>query len=431
MLFFIELLWNKNPTLHNQKKIYKIQHSNRIVLLFFNVILGFAMNIYGTLSQPFLYSLFESETKVGIIVSLASFFMFLPQFWSGNISDRFGRKFCQGLGLVFMIISMISLGFFVQMIINVIGIMFLNIGYGIHSPAFNSFISENKPSGKSASNFGFMYFAYFIGSVSANTLINVLGEDYSYTFYFRLVFIIVCLWLILQSFLLKEKVLMEQRKQRIEEIKAHALQTQNDEFTKSKWRIIIETPRIRNLIIYLTFDGLIWSIVLSVYYSGLIANFGVQKEFIAQLALVFSISNMVGQIPAGKIVDKIGTQKSLIWSVVAGFGLFGSILIAWFAKNNNFTIWLIIGQIFFAISVVLYLPAQSSLATSFSEHRNAEIFGIIMAIKGIGLIPAGIIGGYLMENIHFLAPIIITLCCLPVEILFLYFYLPDKELSLN
>lgn len=411
---------------------------NQIWLLIFNGILGFVFGLFNTLSQPYLYALLGSESKVGLVLTIGAFALYLPQFWSGNLSDRIGRKITMGIGLIFMSVAFINLGYLPSMIWILVGIILVNIGYGIHSPAFNVFISENQTHTRTGATFGIMYFGYFIGQIGANFLVQILGESYDYPFYFRLIFFIVLGWLILQSIFLQEsnstrktshashdrEIDCSNEKPLAPSELSHVPEPTS---TQSIWAIVWHTKLIRNLIIYLTIDGLIWGIVVSIYYSGFVATFGVSKEYIARLALVFSIANMVFQIPAGKLVDRFGSQKTLIWSVSAGFSLFGCVIIAWFMQSRDITIWLIISQISLAFSVALYLPAQVTLSTNFSQHRRAEIFGVINAIKGIGFIPTALLGGLLMEKIHFLAPFIIALCFLPVEIIFLAKALPDPK----
>ena len=158
--------------------LYDQRVRNQIWLLLFNGVLGFVFGLFNTLSQPYLYLIVGSESKVGLILTIGSLALYLPQFWSGNISDRFGRKITMGIGLVFMSVAFLDLGFLSSLIWVLMGIIFVNIGYGVHSPAFNVFISENQTHKRTGSTFGFMYFGYFLGQIGANFLVQILGENY-------------------------------------------------------------------------------------------------------------------------------------------------------------------------------------------------------------------------------------------------------------
>ena len=398
----------------------KIKRHNRRAFYIFNISQGFIFSLMNTLLQPYLYSLVESETIVGLIMTLSQTAMFIPQFWTGKLSDKYGRKVIIAMGFLFILIGVASMSFLPSILLIELGVVFFYFGTGLNDPAYNNLMNENRPKSQSASNFGVMFFIYFVGSVLANSLIDFLGSDYGYQFYFRLFLIIASAQVIFMMVTLRERELRHSRLSNLAYVHQTETVDENHHLTKPLKTIIRENPLIRNIIIYLTFDGFVWGIALTTYYAGLLANFPMGKEEIARMALVFSIGNLVCQSPAGKLVEKIGSGKGLIISAAMGFGLFGSIIIAWILRDNAFFGWILLGQIFFAVSVTMYIPAQLSIVTGFSEHRSAEIYGAIMAIKGIGFIPTGIIGGLLMEQVHFLIPIVICLCALPLEILFLY-----------
>ncbi|MHA1521305.1 MAG: MFS transporter [Promethearchaeota archaeon] len=397
----------------------KIKRNNRRGFYIFNVLQGFTLSLMGTLLQPYIYSIVESETIVGLITTLAQILMFVPQFWTGKLSDKYGRKIIMASGYLFIITGIVVMNFLPSVLWIEAGILIFYFGSGLNEPAYTNFMNENRPKGHSASNFGVMFFLYFGGSVLANGLIDYLGSEYGYQFYFQMVIIIALIQLVLMMLTLRERELRQSRRSNIAYVHQTEKVDENHDLKKPMKTIIRENPLIRNLIIYLTFDGFVWGLALATYNAGLLANFPMGKEDIARMALVFSIGNLLFQIPAGKLVEKIGSGKSLIISAAMGFGLFGSIIIAFILRDGSFFGWLLLSQIFFAVSVSTYIPAQFSMVTGFSEHRSAEIYGVIMAIKGLGFIPTGIIGGYLMESVHFLLPIIICLLALPIEIIFL------------
>ncbi len=408
-----------SPPLEESEPLVAIKRHNRRSFYIFNVLQGFAFSLINTLIQPYLFSIVGSETTVGLITTLAQILLFIPQFWTGKLSDKYGRKIIIALGYLFIIIGVACMSFLPSVLLIELGILTYYFGTGLNDPAYNNFMNENLPKGHSASNFGVMFFLFFGGSVLANSLIDILGPEYGYQFYFQLFLIIASIQIILMMLTLRERELRRSRQSYIAYVHQTEKVDENHHLKKPMITIIRENPLIRNLIIYLTFDAFVWGLALATYNAGLMANFSIEKEDIARMALVFSIGNLLFQIPAGKLTEKIGSGKGLIVSVSMGFGMFGSIITAWILRDGNYFGWLLLGQVFFALSVTMYIPAHFSLATGFSEHRSAEIYGVIMAIKGIGFIPTGIIGGYLMEQVHFLVPIIICLVALPFEILFL------------
>jgi len=79
-------------------------------------------------------------------------------------------------------------------------------------------------------------------------------------------------------------------------------------------------------------------------------------------------------------------------------------------------------QIFWAATASTFIPSELSMMTDLDESRKGENFGIVHAVRGIGGIPTGVVGGFLMEFIHFLTPFIITTIGVAVEIWYIINY---------
>ena len=57
--------------------------------------------------------------------------------------------------------------------------------------------------------------------------------------------------------------------------------------------------------------------------------------------------------------------------------------------------------------------------TNLGEDQKAESYGIISFFRGIGLIPTGLIGGLIVEYIHYITPFIFSIIGIIIELLFL------------
>jgi MFS family permease len=138
---------------------------------------------------------------------------------------------------------------------------------------------------------------------------------------------------------------------------------------------------------------------------------------------------IIFQIPAGKLTDKIGIKKSLILSISFGLIIFPLNILAWiiwiFGNTSVLIPLLIISQILWAATASTFIPSESLILTDLGETRKGQNFGCVHAVRGIGGIPTGIISGFLMEYVHFLAPIIITTIGVAIEIWYLSKYFHD------
>jgi MFS family permease len=189
------------------------------------------------------------------------------------------------------------------------------------------------------------------------------------------------------------------------------------------WLKFIKNPRMRAILIFFTLDIFIYGISLSIYYGGLNDYYHVTPEQISFIVIWMNLTNMIFQIPAGRIADKLGKMKSLILSECFGLGFFvfnitASIL--WVNNGIDIVIPLLIfGHISFALSIVTFIPSEQIILTDLGETKKAESYGIVAFVRGIGYIPTGLIGGFLIENISYLAPFIVSFIGVVFEIWFL------------
>jgi predicted MFS family arabinose efflux permease len=75
--------------------------------------------------------------------------------------------------------------------------------------------------------------------------------------------------------------------------------------------------------------------------------------------------------------------------------------------------------------VCTFVPAEQIILTNLGEDQKSESYGIVSFFRGIGLVPTGIIGGLMVEYIHYIAPFIFSTIGLVFELLFLIRYFHD------
>ncbi len=400
-----------------------VKKTNLKVLLIINFLQGFAFASYQVVFQPFIYELTGSESTLGLIVSLGMLMMFLPQQLAGKYADRHGRKILMSIGIIILIVGLIPFSFSQNLGIIIGGVILFYLGIGILDPALQNSIDENSDKKKGALSFGFMFFSYFLGSIGSNVLVNMLGEQYTAQFYFKLVMVILFIEWILQLLFFKETYTPATIPQLLD-----SDSKQSPEPEASTWKLLLGTPAIRNVVIFFVIDGFVWGISVAIYNGGLVAEYGITKEDLALIILVFNVSNMLLQIPAGHIVDKIGKRYSLIISEAAGFLFFVLNVAAFFMPKHLLMPMLLLSNGLMGITVSLFIPAMFTVSTTLSETRKAEMYGLLGVLKGVAFMPTALIGGFLIEHVHYIVPFLITLLGIPIEIWFLIKYFPkDKK----
>jgi len=386
-----------------------------------NLIHGFGFSAFNVVLQPFIFTLTgESLFYTGIIISISNIMMFLPMPFIGFLSDKFGIKTIWLFGPPIFSFGLIILVFTSNIPILKVGILIYVLGAMVNSLNFQIFVSENSGGSKKGFMYGLVFFAYFGGAIGGTSFV-VLNPAFNAQVYFLILSIILIIeWLIL-VFIIRTPTSSSS-------IQIRDLSNPTDSEQK-KTPKLFQNSKIKVATFFFAFDVFVWGIVLSVYNAGLKANYNFLDSNIAFIALWFQISNMVSQIPAGRIADKIGRKKCLIISQFFGMVFFSMNVVVSILWSQGITIFLfpglILGQIFFGLAVTTFIPSEQMTLTNLDDKRKGFSYGIVTFIRGIGMLPTGAIGGFLAESINYTAPFIVGLVGLVIEIWFLAKYFKD------
>ena len=303
-----------------------------------------------------------------------------------------------------------------NLLLIVAGILIFFSGGVIGGLSYQLFVSESSHESKKGLMYGFMFFAFFAGGICGKYFVT-FGLFSDVRFYFLIYIIIFFFEWIIQFFIITNPNSVKFNRE--------LNLTESYKSNQSIWKKIFKTPQTKAILIFFTLDIFIWNISGSIYTAGLRDQYHLTYEEIAFISIWFSISNMVFQIPGGHLADKIGKKKSLIVSEAFGLGYFSFNILAflfWAEGIASFLfLFLIIGQVLVGISVSTFIASEQMILTNLNEDesRKAESYGIIAFIRGIALVPTGILGGFLVEFIHYIIPFIITV----IGILFLIWFL--------
>ncbi|MFX1297350.1 MAG: MFS transporter [Promethearchaeota archaeon] len=388
--------------------------------LFFIVLLGgFGNGIFVIVYQPYLLDITGSIFFTGILITLGIIMQFLPMPLVGRLSDRYGRKKIWLFSVPLYIIGLSLLMFYSNLLLIVAGVLIFFSGGVIGNLSYQFFVSESSHESKKGLMYGLMFFAFFGGGICGNYFV-IFGLFSDVRFYFLIYIVIFIFEWIIQLFIITNP----------NSIKINS-ELNLAELYKSKqstWKKLLKNPQTKAILIFFTLDVLIWNISVSIYTAGLRDQYHLTYEELAFILIWFNISNMIFQIPGGHLADKIGKKRSLIISEVSGLGYFLLNILAflfWVVGFEAFLfLFLIIGQIVLGISVSTFIASEQMILTNLNEDesKKAESYGIVAFIRGIALLPTGILGGFLVEFVHYIIPFIITLVGIMFIIWFLFKY---------
>lgn len=405
----------------NSEGIERIKRKNLMALFFINLIHGTGFGMFNVVYQPFILDLTGSIMITGILVTIGAIIQFLPMPLVGKLSDRFGRKKLMLSSMPFYVFGLILLTISNSntLVFLVTGIFLFFFGTILNNLSSLILVSENSNKSKGLM-YGFILFSFFGGTILGSFFV-LIGAAFDTRFFF-LVFIgiLITEWFITLIFI-SEKYKLD-KSPKITSINP-------DEFDQGIWKKLFKNPKSKAILIFFTLDLFVYSIALSIYSGGLKDFYLITREELALITIVFNTSNMIFQIPGGHIADRIGTKKSLILSQFFGLTFFAINILAYFMWTGGFIEFLfpalVISHIPFAMSVCTFIPSEQMSLTSLDETRKAESYGIVGFMRGIGFIPTGFIGGFLVESVHYVAPLIISFIGIFFEIWYLAKYFHD------
>ena len=401
--------------------IGRIKRRNLWALFFINLIHGTGFGMFNVVYQPFILDLTGSIMITGILVTIGAIIQFLPMPLVGKLSDRFGRKKLMLSSMPFYVFGLIFLSISNSntLVFLVTGMLLFFFGTILNNVSSLILVSENSNKSKGLM-YGFIFFSFFGGTILGSFFV-LFGAALDTRFFF-LVFIgiLITEWFINLIFI-SEKFKLDKSPKRTS--------LKSDELGQGIWKKMFKNPKSKAILIFFTLDLFVYSIALSIYSGGLKDFYLITREELALITIVFNTSNMIFQIPGGHIADRIGTKKSLILSQFFGLTFFAINILAYYMWAGGFTEFLlpalILSHIPFAMSVCTFIPSEQMSLTSLDETRKAESYGIVGFMRGIGFIPTGFIGGFLVESVHYVAPLIISFIGIFFEIWYLSKYFHD------
>ena len=400
------------------EEIDTIKRRNIIALILCNLVNGLGIGMFQVVYQPFILDQTGSILITGIFVTIGAVLQFLPMPLIGKLSDRFGRKkiLLMGIPIYILGLSFLIISSPVNLHFLILGIIFFYLGFSINNLNSLIFVSENTNKSKGLT-YGLIYFSYFVGTIGGNSFVFV-GSEISSQFFFLLYIGLFIILEIIYMFVLSDKFQIKKNRTLLE-----------NHSDGNLWHKIIQSPKAKAVLIFLSFDIFIYSISISIYSAGLRDNYNITREQLALLLLGFNISNMISQIPAGHLTDKIGKMKSLVLSSLFGLGFFLLNILGFFLWSGGLVPFLfpvlLLSHVIFGFNVSTFIPSEQILLTDLDEARKAESYGIVGFVRGIGYIPTGYIGGFLIENVNYILPFILTSIGILFEIWYLIKYLQD------
>lgn len=358
----------------------------------------------------FLLSIGASKTSIALIEGIADSTASLFKAFSGYWSDRIGRNkpfMVIGYGITALITPMYAL---VRIPVHVLFLRFFEkIGKGMRAAPRDSLISGSVQQNETGKNFGFHKAmdnsGAIVGPLIAFLLLVIFPLNYSYIF---LLATIPAILGVLSIVLF------------IKEAKGKA--KNNNKFH------LRQLPRK-----FYFFLGVIVVFTLGNSSDALLlvktAETGIDKAYIPFVYMLFNSVSVFLAIPIGKISDRIGREKLIIF----GFLVY-SLVYFLFGRFNSLNVFVFLFMLYGLYSALTDTAQKAFVSDIVSKELKGTGYGLYHAVLGITLLPASLIAGLLYDHVNSDAPFYFgSVMALLAAVLMVVFVLTDnkKQLASN
>jgi MFS family permease len=390
---------------------------NVAVMAFSGLLVGSYTGMLNTILQPFTLSLGLSLAALGILQSLGNrtggLAGSLVQPVGGYLSEIFGRRpiVRAGSALAITAMTFFLLAALTHLPLLLVPAYLLYGGSLLSLPASQVLVAETV-----GMNYGKMKIAYSIVFLFSNIPAaftsffgGILADNFGYYVVFVCAVSLEALNFVLYT-------------TRLEETSRPAAKSTREIVRGCVSHLVGALKPPRGLGGYFSAFGVdlfAFSITGYIVYGMIATQYHYSDAELGLISGVYFIVLVIGQIPATRLILRIGAKRAIalseFLSVVQWVGIF---LVRSLPSFFAFAaIW--------AFTSVLWQPAaQSMLMTVAPSNRRAEITGKLAAFKGLIGFPAPIIGGILFQALGFGAPPIASAIGALVALIMILRFLP-------
>lgn len=351
-----------------------------------NLIQGLHQNMVQVVLQPFVLSLYNSATFLGILQSLGTRLGGLSgaavQPIGGRLADRSGRR------PVIVLASILNLAWFLLLAIAGLSGMWellipafvLQGAALIRFPAVQATVAESVPmEGRGTAFSTTIFFLILPGAGMA--LVGGLMADAAGPMPVGAIPIYVI------AMVLEGLVLLMLVKFLRETLSAPGT-------GQRRWLQLLTLPKgLRGYYVAMASDAFAWGLGSMLLYGFLAKAYGFTNTDLGVIAAVWSLSFALGVLPMGRLIHRFGCKTMMIWSEIIGMA---AVAIWIFARDP----WLfVVASVPGGLTAATWAPVQQTyLSNAVPMEERATVTGSMAAFRGLLSFPAPFIGGLLFDR---------------------------------
>ena len=396
---------------------------NFLIILTGWLIVDFAREMAFTFYPLYVTELGGTATILGIISSIAVLTDALVKIPGGHLADKFRRK------RLIIVMTLLASAFYLIYAFApswhyiLLGAVLTSFCW-IYSPGFESIVMESLPEDKRGTGYSLINLITKVSTTPSPLIAGYLFTRYGVIGTSRIGFILVSVAFLVAS-LLRWRLHEETDKPEVTTKDVLASLSSAKGFTEGigVWR---EVPRTLTALLSVELLFLVPNIMFNTIMTLYIVNdLGISEVQFSQLGAIIGVAMIIFAIPMGKIIDRFGRVRPLLFGYALTAAAVPLLLEATFTRLIFAT------PIIGLINIIFYTATQALWADLIPEDKRGRVMGSKSFFSLIAVSGGSILGGLIYDNISHTLPIYIFWAVnIPCFILtWLYIKEPQKNLE--
>lgn len=370
------------------KAEFSFMRGNLLTLIVSWLFVFFTFSMTSSFESPFFTKLGAPPVVIGLMGSAGALVLGLVRIPGAVIADRYGRR-----QIIVMMTFSIAFSFLFYIFAPdwrfvLIGMIISNLSL-IYQPALDAILADSVPSEKRGMGFAAVNVIPNIPTIIAPAVAGYLVATHGLVPGMRLVYTVVFFCMMIASFI--RLFFLRETLDNPQPIKLDAMKVAfKDSFSaiREAWRDMPRTLRFVTVAFLVSaFEEPMFRMFTSLYVLYVV---GVGPIEWGLVNTAWIATTIIFGFPFGKVVDKIGRRKSILFA----YSIFIPATIL-FVLARSFSHLLVV-YFFFGVGGCLIMPAYNALlADLIPKEKRGRIMGTIVTLNILATVPSSALAGFL------------------------------------
>ena len=370
------------------KAEFSFMRGNLLTLIVSWLFVFFTFSMTSSFESPFFTELGAPPLVIGLMGSAGALVLGLVRIPGAVIADRYGRR-----QIIVMMTFSIAFSFLFYIFAPdwrfvLIGMIISNLSL-IYQPALDAILADSVPSEKRGMGFAAVNVIPNIPTIIAPAVAGYLVATHGLVPGMRLVYTVVFFCMMIASFI--RLFFLRETLDNPQPIKLDAMKVAfKDSFSaiREAWRDMPRTLRFVTVAFLVSaFEEPMFRMFTSLYVLYVV---GVGPIEWGLVNTAWIATTIIFGFPFGKVVDKIGRRKSILFA----YSIFIPATIL-FVLARSFSHLLVV-YFFFGVGGCLIMPAYNALlADLIPKEKRGRIMGTIVTLNILATVPSSALAGFL------------------------------------